>query len=392
MYEQITWTEVLAALEGNGARPSHKGSGINDGEVSYTLNATEQHAVAVSEVHAPLNAMDGPKGVHSQGQKTPEENYVLQAFGVGSKDSNAMKSSNPHSGIYKADTTRTLDINGGNPACNQGGMAIVETVDVRISSDGTKNWRAHAYKTDSARCLSTQGDDPDSNHGGVAVIEYADVVGTLAASDYKFPQQQQVEENKCVIEISEGIKALNEIAPHQQDLLNDPEKAAHTLAVGCHGSSKHLTKTVVNNMDFENSSFGGYKETEMGATLKANGADYPGGETLHESNYLVRRLVPVECERLQGMPDMWCYGVEVTDPIDEELDFWIDAFETHRKIISGSTKQKTEKQVRAQIGKPLNDSAVYKIQGNGIAMPNACFILEGLGKWKLGASKNENGL
>ena len=37
-----------------------------------------------------------------------------------------MLSDNPHSGIYKADTSRTLDLNGGTPACHQGGMAIVE--------------------------------------------------------------------------------------------------------------------------------------------------------------------------------------------------------------------------------------------------------------------------
>ena len=41
-------------------------------------------------------------------------------------ESNAMKSSNPHSGIYEADTARTLDLNGANPNCNQGGMMIVE--------------------------------------------------------------------------------------------------------------------------------------------------------------------------------------------------------------------------------------------------------------------------
>lgn len=36
-----------------------------------------------------------------------------------------MKSDNPHSGIYKADTSRSLDLNGGNPSCNQGGMLVV---------------------------------------------------------------------------------------------------------------------------------------------------------------------------------------------------------------------------------------------------------------------------
>ena len=62
------------------------------------------------------------------GQRMPDEdnfNCVLQPFGICSKDSNAMKSDNPHSGIYEADTSRTIDTSGGNPACNQGGIAVV---------------------------------------------------------------------------------------------------------------------------------------------------------------------------------------------------------------------------------------------------------------------------
>ena len=43
------------------------------------------------------------------------------AYGISAYESNAMKSDNPHSGIYKAETSRTLDLNGGSPACNQGG-------------------------------------------------------------------------------------------------------------------------------------------------------------------------------------------------------------------------------------------------------------------------------
>lgn len=40
---------VLAAIEGNGARPSHRGGGINTGEVMFTLNTIERHGVVVSE-------------------------------------------------------------------------------------------------------------------------------------------------------------------------------------------------------------------------------------------------------------------------------------------------------------------------------------------------------
>ena len=58
------------------------------------------------------------------------------AFGISAYESNAMKSSNPHSGCYKADTSRTLDNNGGNPTCNQGGVAILEGNGARNSHRG----------------------------------------------------------------------------------------------------------------------------------------------------------------------------------------------------------------------------------------------------------------
>ena len=46
-------------------------------------------------------------------------------YGLCSYESNSMRSSNPYSGVYKADTARTLDGNGGSPACNQGGMLVL---------------------------------------------------------------------------------------------------------------------------------------------------------------------------------------------------------------------------------------------------------------------------
>lgn len=86
--EHITGSDIIC-LEGNGARPSHQGCGFSIGGVMYTLNSTEVHCVA---------------------------------YGISSYDSNAMKSPNPHSGIYIAETARTLDaMNCGYPACNQGG-------------------------------------------------------------------------------------------------------------------------------------------------------------------------------------------------------------------------------------------------------------------------------
>ena len=57
-------------------------------------------------------------------------------YGISSYESNSMKSDNPHSGVYEADTSRTLDLNGGNPACNQGGIAVVENVPYTLKIRG----------------------------------------------------------------------------------------------------------------------------------------------------------------------------------------------------------------------------------------------------------------
>ena len=74
-----------------------------------------------------LSGNSEPGGTERQGASggaeggTHRASTDVMAYGFSSFDSNAMKSSNPHSGIYEADTSRTLDLNGGNPACNQGG-------------------------------------------------------------------------------------------------------------------------------------------------------------------------------------------------------------------------------------------------------------------------------
>lgn len=55
-----------------------------------------------------------------------DQTLIQKAYGISPYASNAMKSSNPYSGVYEAETARTLDLNGGSPACNQGGVAVVE--------------------------------------------------------------------------------------------------------------------------------------------------------------------------------------------------------------------------------------------------------------------------
>ena len=104
------------AIEGNGYGPSHKGDGYSVSDISYTLNHVEQHGVCY--------AADIRNGTIRD-----EVNGTLQAKSSGgwNANSNAWKSGNPHSGVYEAETARSLDrMQCGNPSCHQGGMVVVE--------------------------------------------------------------------------------------------------------------------------------------------------------------------------------------------------------------------------------------------------------------------------
>lgn len=55
-------------------------------------------------------------------------------YNISPYHSNSMMSDNPHSGIQKITTVRTLDLNGGNPACNQGGIMVL----ARLEGNGNR--------------------------------------------------------------------------------------------------------------------------------------------------------------------------------------------------------------------------------------------------------------
>ena len=223
---------------------------------------------------------------------------VVQAYGICSKDSNAMKSDNPHSGFYEADTARTLDGNGGNPGCNQGGIAVV----------------------------SVQG-------------------SMIGREDKNGPQGSGVNEDVCFS-------------------LTGADRHAVAYPTYCTSKNSHFTRA----------------EKELANTLVAT--DYKDPPVINdvqvEPEYIVRRLTPTECARLQGFPDWWCSGLGTEEPTEEDLAFWREVFETHRKAMGTSKKPKTDKQIAKWLKDPHSDSAEYKMWGNGIALPNAYFVLSGI--------------
>lgn len=104
------------------------------------------------------------------------------------------------------------------------------------------------------------------------------------------------------------------------------------------------------------------------------------GTRMDEAKYVVRRLTPMECERLQGYPDGWTKLEPIEDMDDADVNFWNAAiFEAEALAGRGEKfKRKTKEQLIAWYNKSFCncDSKRYKAMGNSIALPQWRYILE----------------
>lgn len=98
--------------------------------------------------------------------------------------------------------------------------------------------------------------------------------------------------------------------------------------------------------------------------------------------YIVRRLTPLECSRLQGLPDDFANVPAYEDVSDGELNFWREVWAEWAEI--NGKNPKTDKQIRKWLQAPISESNQYQIYGNGIALPQWVWVLgrisEKLGK------------
>ena len=258
-----------------------------------------------------------------------------KAYGISAFESNAMKSDNPHSGVYEADTSRTLDCGGGSPACNQGGMAIVESYALQGSMIGRadKNGpQGNGINEDVSFTLNTC-----DKHAVVYAIDRESY-----NCGQNFARNMGISEN--------GVSStLNAQGPS-------------AVATPVYTSSK--------------ASFFTNAQADTANTLVAT--DYKDPPLINDVGYTVRRLIPQECALLQGMPTWWCEGIGIENPTEEDMAFWRDVFETHRLTVSPEKKPKTDKQILKWLKNPHSDSAEYRMWGNGIALPCAFFVLAGI--------------
>lgn len=297
--------------------------------------------------------------------------FVPKCYGVCSKASHSMMSDNPHSGFYEAETSRTLDRSGGDPTCNQGGICVVEPVAFtqnqrdEVRDLGEKSAALAAEPGMKQQTFVLQGNmigrKDENGPQGDGVNE--DVCFTLDATD-----RHAVCAPEDVYAMTTGsyMQVAKEVAP---TLMARDYKDPTTIA-----PAPHLNEGVMGTVatGAHPSGFNGQDAFNDRLVI-----DNPEAQ-LTPVTYTVRRLTPTECARLQGFPDWWCRDLGTENPTEEELAFWADVFETHRKIVTHAKKPKTEKQIRKWLADPYTDSAEYRIWGNGICLANAFFVLAGI--------------
>lgn len=97
-------------------------------------------------------------------------------------------------------------------------------------------------------------------------------------------------------------------------------------------------------------------------------------------DYIVRRLTPTECARLQGFPSKWGFLDAKEDFTEEEYKFWLEVRNTYAKINGKAEKDYTKAQILIWYNKLHTNSAEYKMWGNGIALPNALYVMQGISR------------
>ena len=325
------------ALEGNGSRESHQGAGYSETDTMYTLNTVEQHSVC----------------------------YSIPAFNSG-----GMISDNPNTGYNTNDVARTLDTMGGDPTGYQGGIAVVQAAPDQAEPIVLESNQNHATITDSG-ISPTLSASMGLGGGYVPMITaedpsvYPDVARTLTARydsspcidrGQEFVVYESHDQDARYTDLGETCSTVSakygtgdgnapmvvSCGNGQSNTIDHPiEELARTL------DCMHDQQIICAAVDCRN----GTEDADTNGTFQAkpNGGTSLNYNNVVRQSYIVRRLTPLEAERLQGLPDRWT-----------DIGEWVDS--------------------KGKKHRPA-DAPRYKAIGNGIAVPPWLWVLSRLNQY-----------
>lgn len=353
------------------------------GDAAYTLQEGHEHGVCCLDdakaytLKIRSGCEGGGKGALVQTEKSAtlstlqdQTLFVAElpkAYSFDSLASNSMKSSNPHSGCREVEIAKTLDTSPPDPAKNQGGIAIIEpTFCIQgntIDRADTAGANGTGVKEDVCYTLNTI-DRP-------AVAFALDCRNMTANEELSATLQAK----------GNGGQSLNYINPVAEPLIYDARgngdgitsptmtgdhnsRVTDYIAITLqgdtvagallardykgHGRVDSLGRVIAQPVgaDLYNGTLTGDKAVTLTTATGQGGANTGPSVIEKIIRWIVRRLTPTECERLQGYPDGWT-----------DLGEWIDS------------KGKTHKDA---------DTPRYKALGNSIALPQWYYVLGGI--------------
>ena len=155
-------------------------------------------------------------------------------------------------------------------------------------------------------------------------ITIADVVGALCNDDHKGINNQYVGQGKVVI-----VEDVRGASVRSMEKMQE-SRTSEGVRWNLRGGTESIVTENIKAVDAKN-----FVEGNVNGTLTSASAHNTESNNVVRQQYAVRRLTPLECERLQGLPD----GYTLIDD------------------------------------KSCSDSARYKALGNGMASPCAEFVI-----------------
>ena len=141
----------------------------------------------------------------------------------------------------------------------------------------------------------------------------------------------------------------------------------HAVAYACDYASFNQGKNALYAPDVNDSG--------INSTLVAKG---PSAVVYKFIKWIVRRLTPLECERLQGYPDDWTKLPKINDMTEEEFSFFLQIFLLDKAARGKKTRAPTKASLVKWYNKLDCDGNRYKMCGNSLAIPCALRVLGGI--------------
>ena len=214
----------------------------------------------------------------SEPKRKAASRVTSNSIGADDRVPYTMKSDNPHSGIYEADTARSLDaMNCGHPGCNQGGMAVVQAMPLEHHPQDSR------INIDESGMVQTLTSRMGTGGGNVPMVLEPVSYSQQAIGEYK--------QSGCASTLT--ARAYKSAT----DLL---VKAAPLMCIASSSANAEITDGAIS--------------PTLCARAGTGGNNVPSAVLNGEDRYIVRRLTPGECELLQGFPKGWT-----------DIGEWVDA-------------------------------------------------------------------